>query len=365
MTPFDGEMDFSPASVYLLQMAAAAQPKVASLQPPSSRVLVRYLMGILTDSEANQLEIQLVSKFEFAALLAQFHFALEEIRTEPWDELAKISAKSEMWYEVRDAWMEFSSEWIQMNANSSLTLLILSSLFLSGDVGSRIARGILSQIQDPSLASARFDRRVALRAPLDRPHLEGFDSLGLGIQFDAQINAGGALCLEADVPQISNGEHQLCIAFEVNRQWLGLGAVSMDGDHASLTIEGFGALLGLTEGILPPDIFALRLDAWPSVCGGGAMVVQEGGETFAEVLTEPKLEAGLVSLEIRLDWLSQSVKSASEIELWFGSCTNVWQLLGRWSIPPSNEPLMTLSCGVPKVGPAGIVFPAVLKLSLR
>jgi hypothetical protein len=232
--------------------------------------------------------------------------------------------------------------------------------------GANTAFGIISHLFDPGLAPRMPAFAAAARLAANLPLVDGPELRELGVQFEAELTSEGDLALTIGFTQGEiTGLRSVWIGFEANRQWLRLGTADIFEGTASVHLPGFGKLLSLSPGQLPSNIFALRLDDWPTVCADGALVVQAGDEPFAEIETDPLIEDGNVCVDIRLLPHVADLRRSNELEMWFGTGGHVWQLLGRWPIPQDAGNTMSLKCPSPKPGQVGLVFPGVLKLALR
>ena len=347
-------------------MAISSHVKPLRAQELSVTKLVKYLCGNLPTDEVSQLEMTLAGDLVLTALLAKTYRAMNQLRLEAWETLLSSKSSDEFLREVQAAWMDVASGRLLADTGSEVTLLNLSRISARSFDESLIAKGILSCLKSSGLAPQRPELVALTRSRPDLPHLEGFEFATAEVRFSAHIDWEGTLNLHVEFPSSSNASgRQLWIAFDINRQWLRLGSGRVNGDHVNLRIPGFASLVGLSEGPLPPELFALRLDEWPTVCAVGALVVQTGHFPFAEIESEPLIEEGNVSVNIRLLEHNLDLKSAREVELWFGTGSHVWQLLGRWPIPTDRQETLTLRCPSPKPGPVGVAFPGVLKLALR
>jgi hypothetical protein len=226
--------------------------------------------------------------------------------------------------------------------------------------------GIVSQLLEPGLAPRMPAFAAATRLAANVPLVEGAELREAGYEFESEITVDGTLRLDMRFREAASlSGRTIWIAFEANRQWLCLGFVEVGDRAASMLLPGFGKLLDLSPGPLPANIFAVRLDEWPSVCEHGALIVQSGPEPFAEIETDPLIENGNVRVGIRLLPYSADAWRSTEIEMWFGTGGHVWQLLGRWPLPEERGASMNLICPSPKPGPVGVAFPGVLRLALR
>jgi len=328
--------------------------------------IVRYVAGVLPAEDAAEVERAIVLNLRDAALLARVYRTVEELRHLALKSLKDANTDDDLTNEIRSLWAEIATSSLTPVERTSLTLAGLATLSRASREGARISRAIVTNLLDVSLAPKRPEMVAATRSRADLPHTQDLEFSTGDVQFSAKIDNAGALIVDVHVPlHPSASGRTLWIAFDLNRQWLGLGSALIQENQADFEVPGFGPLLGLSEGPLPPDLFAIRLDEWPSVCALGAFVVQAGSQPFAEVESDPEIGADMISVDIRLLPHSIDLKRASELELWFGTGGHVWQLLGRWPLPAEPEAKMTLRCPSPKPGLVGIAFPGVLKLALR
>ncbi len=360
------EPELSPQADALLRMAIAGQFSPAKSSSLTVSQLVQYLCGVVPENDVPLVERAMVENPTQVTLLAQIFRILKTLQNQTWESLQNTESEDPLTDQIRKQWIETASESLISRNFPEFTLEKLCLASEQNVDDSRIARGILACLQTEGLAPKRPELVASTRSRSDLPHMEGFDVANLNLRFSAAIDSSGILTVSAifsTEPPLASGN--LWIAFEINRQWMGLGSCRLEGGNATLQVQGFGSLLGLSEGPLPPELFTLRMDEWPSVCAVGALVVQSASHPFAEIESEPLIDGGSVSVDIRLLPQSEELRKADAVELWFGTGGQVWQLLGRWPIPKIRENKMTLICPSPKPGLVGIAFPGVLKLALR
>ncbi len=366
MRPIEPETDLSPQATATIQAVIAAHSGLAAESIVDLKTLVRYVDGVMHPDEASDLEISLARDPSQVHQLASTWKAVERFRRLTWQELQSLSPENEPTSQILHEWMRCISGAVIDTETPELSLSTLAALARSGLEGARIALGVVSNILEAGLAPKRPMVFATTRAVADQPLVEGEHFSRADTRLLAEIALDGSLGLEVVYPGHNgpNG-HAVWVAFEANRQWLGIGSMAVVESKAALQVQGFGSLLGLSEGPLPANRFALRLDDWPSVCMAGTFIVQEGREPFASVEREPKIENGNVVVGIQLLPQNRELQEARELELWFGAGSRVWQLLGRWPLPSSLDAAMTLSCPTPRSEHVGEGFPAVLKLALR
>ncbi len=351
---------FSPQAVALLEMAAAGH-LLGEPEQPSLEQYVRYAYGALTESEACELEQTLQTYPAHVETLARVYRVAEELRTTPLYNSIQ-SDQDSLHQQVQVIWTRLLQDSESQTAQDS-TLLALAALTLSGKDAMRSVRKFLMDLLDPGLAPQRVAFAGSLRTSQLGPLLENME---VEVSLDAQIEPDGSLLLTASIP--SEGilkPTNVCVGFELNRQWVRLGNAPVLEGSCTLLIPGFGDLIGLSAGPLPPDLFALRPDVWPSVCGTGNFVVQAGNMPFAEVEVPPTSASGSISLNLRLLPESAELRQAKELEVWFGTGGQVWQLVGRWPIPPLSVGTMSISFPSPTRTTASSTFSGILKLALK
>jgi hypothetical protein len=86
---------------------------------------------------------------------------------------------------------------------------------------------------------------------------------------------------------------------------------------------------------------------------------------FVEVEAQPIVEFGIMQLNLKLLPESTELRQAKELEVWFGTGGQVWQLLGSWPIPPIATGTMSISFTAPTTYQTGPAFSGILKLSLK
>ena len=360
------EQELSPQSEALIRLAVAALSSPVRNTDLAVSQLVRYLSGVMPSGEVLAVESALVENSSLVTRLAKTFRILRTLQSQTWESLQQEALADPLMEEIRAEWIEVASESLITRHFPELTLANLCQIPKHDLLETRIAKGILACLQSEGLAPKRPELVAATRTRTDLPLLEGFAHENLDIQFSAEIDSSGTLIVNIILPTKDQAEgNTLFIAFEINRQWMGLGSSSLESGSATLNIQGFGSLVGLTEGQLPPELFSLRMNERPSVCALGALVVQSASHPFAEIESEPTIENGNVSVDIRLLPQSEELRRADAVELWFGTGGQVWQLLGCWPIPKIRDRKMTLTCPSPKPGLIGIAFPGVLKLALR
>lgn len=360
------EQELSPESEALIRMAVAGLSSPVGNTDLNVSQLVRYLGGVMSHREVLTVESALVENSSLVTRLAKTFRTLKTLQSQTWESLHNGTLADPLMEEIRTEWIEVASESLISRVLPELTLANFCQIPKDDLQETRIAKGILACLQSDGLAPKRPELVAATRTRTDLPLLEGFALDKLEIQFSAEIDSSGTLIVNIIMPIKYQAEGDtLYIAFEINRQWMGLGSSSLQSGSAILNLPGFGSLVGLTEGPLPPELFSLRMSEWPSVCALGALVVQSASHPFAEIESEPMIENGNVSVDIRLLPQSDELRKADAVELWFGTGGQVWQLLGCWPIPKIRDHKMTLTCPSPKPGLIGIAFPGVLKLALR
>jgi len=364
--PIDPEVGFSSQSTALLRIAMASTARQEPTATPDIRTLVRYVAGALLPSEAGRVEVSIAQDLRAGNLLAKTYRTIEALRRLPWPDLQALRPDDEIVAEIRREWIECAEGSLAPLERSTFTVASLLAFANNSLEGARAAMGLVSHLLETGLAPRAPAFAAATRLSVNLPLIEGSELIHANIRFEAVIGEDGALQLEMSFPNTEAvGDRSISIAFEANRQWLGLGSTEIRDGRATMHLAGFGKLIGLSPGHLPANIFAIRLDEWPSVCERGALVVQSGVEPFAEVETDPLIVDGDVCVDIRLLPYCTELLHSNEIEMWFGTGGQVWQLLGRWQLPSDLEGKMSLRCPSPKPGPVGIAFPGVLRLALR
>jgi hypothetical protein len=366
MMPVEPEVELSAQALAALEIGLASLPSRIETSELSVNAVVRYVSGVLEPERAVEIERALSNDLRSGNLLAKTYRTIEDFRRLTWHELQTMRPDDELVAQIRLEWIDCAALSLVPADRPNLTLQGLLSLAETGIKGARIAMGIVSQIFDSGLAPRMPAFAAATRSGINGAHLEGQELRDSGVRFEAAIVADDRLLLNIHFPKgVTSPNRTVWIAFEANRQWLCLGFTEIQEGSAFIELPGFGKLLGLSPGQLPPNLFSLRFDEWPSVCKNGALVVQSGPEPFAEIESDPLIDDGNVCIDIRLLPQSLDLKRSNELEMWFGTGGNVWQLLGRWPIPEDLERTLSLKCPSPKPGPIGVAFPGVLKLALR
>jgi hypothetical protein len=294
-------------------------------------------------------------------LLARVFRHVEECRQSPFNANSE-TLEDPMRQQVQVIWNRIMASAESIKTEDS-TLLTLATLAQGGRETLRTARNFLLDLLDPTLAPQRIVFAGSLRSSRLGPITENIDG---EVVVDANILEDGSLSLTAEIlSPLDAAATSVCLGFELNRQWIRLASAPLIDGRFSLAVPRFADLVDLSSGPLPPDLFALRPSVWPSVCSTGSFVVQAGVIPFAEVISPPTVTVDQVSMTLRLLPESTEVRGAKELEVWFGTGGQVWQLVNRTPIlVPSTGPIEILFSSPIGTIP-GPSFTGILKLALK
>jgi hypothetical protein len=366
MEPREIDLQLSAPSLDVLGMICAAKPTERVETPPSVPMLVRYASGALSIEEASQVEISLSRNLDSVSTLVEVFREVESLRQVPWQTLLTHVPQNHLTTQILDEWKIIVGASIPEIVPFDFNLAGLCNGAQYAEPISRLTKRILEDLADPSLAPGKQGTVSQTRFASAAPAVKGLDPLIPIASFCASIDSALDLVLEVTwhQPPVLDGE-KIAVAFQLTRQWVQLGSIGLTGSEIRMVVPGFGDLLGLTEGILPPDLFALSLEKTGEAIAPKSWVVQAGNQSFAEIEAGPLLELDFLSMDIRLLSHSPELQHAKAIELWFGTGSQVWQLLGRWPVAQAIEGKMLLSCPSPKPGLQSAIFPGILKLTLQ